>query len=596
MIKIIKKINFPILCIVICTIFCIIPALNLMKFIPGHDSNFHLSRILFIENALKNLKIPTYISCYDEINYADSILYPSLFLNIPSFINLFTKNLYVSANIFRIIIIISSFIICYKSINIIIKDSFYSSIFTIIYNLNFYTLFNIYDRDALGEVIALVFIPLLIAGIYSLYVDKNTNENIYTIALTCILQSHIITFYYVLIFLIIFNFLMIRIIFKKKILKNIIKANFAFLLLNIWFIVPFLDYYKDGILYFTQDNVLQIAYVSTFKNLFGAFEEVMFYNTANHYGFEHIVIYILTFIMLICLPKISKGNDINKDEYNIALLSFILFNFYFIFTFKNPLLDILLKIDIIKTIYTKQQIPLRIIGRTLIFLIISFTLSLKIFFDHVSKYSIKVIKYLAIIILCIVHIFLNYHYINEKVKVANNYNNEFNIYVITTYPDYKIYDKNEDKNKYISKTTKQDFDFKEVYKSDNVIIKTYERNYLDINVEYEIEDYNNEKDYFIDLPFINYKYFSAKDNDSNINTYYGSHDNNIRLKINNKNGMISVTFKPPIIWLLSKWISILTIIIIFRKYIYKRLYLSILYISKLYKNIKLFITKIILKK
>ena len=102
--------------------------------------------------------------------------------------------------------------------------------------------------------------------------------------------------------------------------------------------------------------------------------------------------------------------------------------------------------------------------------------------------------------------------------------------------------------------------------------------------------------YFIDLPFINYKYFNAKDNDSNINTYYSSNDNNIRLKLNNKNGMISVTFKPPIIWLLSKWISILTTIIIFRKYIYKILYLSILYISKLYKNIKLFITKIILQK
>ena len=100
--------------------------------------------------------------------------------------------------------------------------------------------------------------------------------------------------------------------------------------------------------------------------------------------------------MLICLPKISKGNDINKDEYNIALLSFILFNFYFIFTFKNPLLDTLLKIDIIKTIYTKQQISLRIIGRTLIFLIISFTLSLKIFFDHVSKHNIKFIKYVII--------------------------------------------------------------------------------------------------------------------------------------------------------------------------------------------------------
>ena len=560
----IKKITLSIICITICALFCLFPLFNIIKTIDGHYSFFSLSRIALVCNAIKNFRVPTYIHCFETFVYADSIMYPTLFINIPAFFNIFINNVYISENILKIIIIISSFVISYYSARYVFKDKFYASIFTVLYNVNHYYLHNIFIRDAIGETLGSIFIPLLLAGIYSLYFDDNKYKYIYPIALTCIIQSHILTFFYILLFLAMFNLIYFRVSFNKKVLVNVFKSNMLVLLLNIWFIVPFMDYYF-GSLYssyhpglYLQPNIMKLS-------------DLVFPSRAaqkyNHYGIEHIIIYFSNLFLLIGLQKFKDSDKFDTDKYLLATITFVVFNLFFLLTFDNVLLQLLLKIDFFKYIYSMQQFSFRVIGRTTIFLVISFILTLNVLLNILITKKNELYKSFILVLVTIIVIFCNSGNMRHFVSLTEYPSGDFDVKKITLYDDYKILDTVSDKSKYYEEPTNQDKKYDEVYSSKGVEIIDYKRKYLKIDLSYKINDFNDKDLYFIDLPWSNYKYFNTYLDGKKVNTFYGHNDSNIRIKVNSPSGKVRTIFEPPFLWLFAKWVSILTIIIIFRKQI-----------------------------
>ena len=563
----IKKITPSIICITLCVLFCLFPLFNIFKTIDSHEGLFFLSRIELVCNAIKNFRIPTYLHCFETVVCADSIMYPSLFINIPAFLNIFINNVYICANIFKIIIIITSFLISYTSALYVLKDKVYASIFTILFNVNYYFLYNIFVRDAIGETLGIVFIPMLFAGIYSLYFDDNKYKYVYPIAHTCIMQSHIITFTYILIFLAVFNLINFRISFSKKVFVNVFKANSLVLLLNIWFIVPFVDYYlgTPHVSYHPELSFSPI--ISKLSDLVFLVFPSSAAAELNHYGIEHVIIYFTNLFLLIGLQKFKGDNKFNTNKYLLALICFVIFNLFLLFIFDNALLQLLLKIDWFKYIYSLQQFSFRVIGRTIIFLVISFTLSINVLIDIFIDKKNELYKIFILILVSIIVIFSNFGNMKRIVGLTEYLPDDFDPKQITLYDDYKILDTTSDKTKYYEASTEQDKKFEEVYGSKGVEIIDYTRKYLKINLEYEIHDFNEKDLYFIDLPWSNYKYFNAYIDEKRVDTYYGHKDRNIRIKVSGKQGKVRAVFEPPIFWIIAKWVSIFTIIIICRKQI-----------------------------
>ena len=585
--KYIKK-AFYLIVIIACIVFCAYPILDISKFLYGHDISFHSARVFFAQNALEHFKIPTYISCFDTLAYADQVMYPSLFIYIPAIINMFTKNIYMSINIFSIMIIVLGFLISYISAKIISKSTFVSIVFTIIYNVSFYYLFNIYDRYALGEVISAIFIPLFIAGLYNIYFEDNKNIMIYVLGLTAIMQSHVITTFYLSIFLLIFATFFIRLTLSKKVFVELIKANVLFLLLNLWFIVPFVDYYLNGNIHFSYPNAFSVTYVAHFENLFAITNETRYLaKTSNHFGIESIIFYFINLSVLIGLKRYKEKEGFNNNEYNLSLLSFIAFNIYFIFTFHNIILDSLLNIDIFNKLYFIQQFSQRIIGRSYVFLCISFALSMKIFSEFFNK-KIKIIFRLVIVILLITITFTcNKNYINDAKIRADYPDLTLEPLSMVIYDDYKLHFENGEGSEYKNITTTKNESYKKIKtNTDNIIIGNYKRDYLDIDFEYEVKDFDYDKDYFVDLPFYNYRYFTVRNNNNDvINTYYGNDQNNVRIKLISDEDKLSLRFEPPLSWIFTKYILILTLLFLFRKKI-------IIAFNAIYRFIKNNITKI----
>lgn len=551
-------------------VFCISPLIVLNYNFQGHDSLFHLGRIVFTEEGLKNFHIRQYISCFKDYVYADSILYPKLFIYIPAFLNIFINNIFISANILKFVIILLNFIVSYKSIYYISKVRFTSIVFTLIYNVNYYFLFNVYDRDAVGETLGLVFLPMVIASLYKIYFidcDK-LKPNFYLIfGLSFILQSHILTFYYTLIIIILYCLLFIDKTIKKNIFLSLFISGLIFLLINVGFLIPFLDYYLDKKLFFTQLKL--IDYISTFLNLFGAIEVRGWYLTANHFGREHIVIYILNLIMLIFMHfKFKDDNNyskVNKSIYSIAVISFVVFNMYLLLCFENPILDTLLKNDLFFNIYSKQRMSLRIIGRSLTFLSLSFAIISNLIINLFSDKYKKIISISFVVFLGFILIMANKSYIQSKITSREvEDDTKFDMELFKIYNDYEIEDEYVGDTLYRDMETNSDEQYPNIKKSNkNIHINNCDIEYLKIKLNYEIEKYKEDKEYFIDLPYFNYKYFVVKNkNDKFLKTYYSNDKNRIRVKLNNDKDELICYFNPPLIWHLSNIISLISLVLI----------------------------------
>ncbi len=106
---------------------------------------------------------------------------------------------------------------------------------------------NIYIRTAVGEYTAMAFLPLVLYGFYRIYFEKenvNFDDTLpLIIGISGIVESHILTIEMSILFIVLFVFLHF-----KRTIKNLIsllQALFMVIVVNLFFIVPFIDAYRQ---------------------------------------------------------------------------------------------------------------------------------------------------------------------------------------------------------------------------------------------------------------------------------------------------------------------------------------------------------------
>ena len=357
-------------------IISILPTFDIYKLNFGHDLEPHTLAIKGIEEGIRYHNFPLYINYIADYSRGSCryIVYPYLFMYVPAIIDMIVNNINVAFNIYIIIINFISLIITYYSSYLIAKDKKISVMATIFLLLFFYRLFNIYDRQAFGEYTALVYYPLVIASIYNIFFDDKSKWYLLPLGLTCIVQSHVLTFFYLSLMIIVFCVINIKkIISNKKIFNILTKSFFVALLLNLWTIVPLIQYYlekKVGTVFLGQDfkgySDIKRLFLITLNDI----------NLFNSYGLESLIAYIFIFIIFIKIiyecVKYKKWN-----EYKLYIIM-TLISFYFLVAslgfFNYELIN---NIKILHFIFSKQQWMYREIGRAGFFLAITFALSFK---------------------------------------------------------------------------------------------------------------------------------------------------------------------------------------------------------------------------
>ena len=229
------------LSIIIAILFCYPFSNGILH--KGADTGFHLSRIQAYRDAIvEGIKYP-YIYWHMNFDfgyptplfYCQLFLYPCVFLTSKGISLIVSYKIYICALIFA-----ATFFIGINLYVVSKKKLIPAIIAMLIYIPNIHQITSIFRRSALGELTALVFIPVAILGIYyTLYEDEN-KWIVLTIGYTGLALSHNITFYLMCILFGIFFLINIKHINKNRVFSTIKGILFAFLL-SAFFLLPMVE-------------------------------------------------------------------------------------------------------------------------------------------------------------------------------------------------------------------------------------------------------------------------------------------------------------------------------------------------------------------
>lgn len=223
----------------------------------GHDLAFHLSRISALKDNLKlgiigGYIYPNYLGGY---GYANPLFYPDLFLYIPALLSYFGLSVITSYKIFLFLISFISILTMYITVKGISKSIKCALISSILYGFAAYRLIDVFTRAALGEMLAFVFAPLVIYGIYEIVYGDYKKYYLLVIGMSCLILSHLISTFVIGIILVIFFFVNIKKLWneKNRILYIVISALIT-LGITAYFIFPMLEQMMSGKFLFNNLN------------------------------------------------------------------------------------------------------------------------------------------------------------------------------------------------------------------------------------------------------------------------------------------------------------------------------------------------------
>ena len=218
--------------------------------IKGHDLTFHLLRIEGIVESLKMGVFPDKIqpNWLEGNGYAVSVFYGDLLLYIPAVLRLCGFTVYESYNIFVFLINAVTAACAYFSFKGMIKNKRVAAVGSFLYTLSLYRLIDMYMRSSVGEYSALIFLPVLIYGLYKIFTEDIHSEGykknwlLPVIAFTGIINTHILTCEMAGAFTILCCLVFIKKTFRKETFIVLLKTVFISLLVNLAFFVPLVDF------------------------------------------------------------------------------------------------------------------------------------------------------------------------------------------------------------------------------------------------------------------------------------------------------------------------------------------------------------------
>lgn len=238
--------------------------------LAGEDFLFHITRLEGIYQGMRAGEFPVRINSLQTGSFGNlsAAMYPQLFLYPAALLRFADISLILCYKLLITAINVGSALLSFYSVKNISKSVRMGYVAAVLYTFSLYRLTNVYFRAALGEALAMVFLPLVLWGIYEVLWGNQKKWYLLMLGVTGVLQSHVLSMEMCLFFLIleavIWGF---SSTWKEKYKRIVpgIKAIVGTCLLNASFLVPFLFFYgedlqifhlesevADSVIYFTQ--------------------------------------------------------------------------------------------------------------------------------------------------------------------------------------------------------------------------------------------------------------------------------------------------------------------------------------------------------
>lgn len=333
--KIYKRYIIFILIAIGISLFGCFPYLN--EIVPfGHDLGYHLNRINEIANGINIRKIPVLIhpGLIENLGYGNGFFYPQIFLYIPALlVSKFNFLVIPAYKAFLVIITFFTFISIYISTLKIFKKKHIAWVCSLLYVFSLYRLTDIYVRAALGELLAFIFMPLILYGFYNILFEDNKKWWILSIGVSGLVYSHLLSVLIVGIFFVILGLLNIDKVFKdKKVFFSFLKASIVTILITIAYFGPMFEQKTNDVFNIDGRSIYKNEEVYSFASSLGmALSSELHGGFATDSNFEEKtmpegagIVLILMALLFLARKDISYKN--NRFEIQLFILGFA---FYF---------------------------------------------------------------------------------------------------------------------------------------------------------------------------------------------------------------------------------------------------------------------------
>lgn len=215
----------------------------------GHDTTFHLVRLCNLADGLKSGQLPVRAGGFSYNGYGaiTSVFYPDIFLYIPALMMNSGASLQYVMNVFFIAVNAASALAMYAAAKRIFRDEWISVCASILYTLAIYRISDVYTRCAVGEMTAMIFVPLFLAGLYDVVLGDKNRWPALALSAAGIYLSHMLsTLICALCAAGVCVLFIVRIVRERR-LGAIVKAAALALALCAFQLVPFVTYSLQGI-------------------------------------------------------------------------------------------------------------------------------------------------------------------------------------------------------------------------------------------------------------------------------------------------------------------------------------------------------------
>lgn len=512
----------------------IIPVID-TKLIPGHDYIFHVSRIEAVAEALKQGVFPVrmYVDTVQFWGAPAGIFYPGLFNYFPALLKLAGIPTEICYNIYIAFILYIGLFASWHGFSLLTRSRPIGILCSALYISSGYYLFDAYMRNALGELLALSFMPLAIACIIHIVNKPKVSHKIYLLSIlsiTSIIESHVLNTAFLFLFAI--GYLLIK--YKKMTfakLKTFFFLAISIFLLNATFLVPFLLFYKEV--------PLTVHFINTF--LQNATKPIILFRLCIMWNAGTLIgLYIFITRKIFC-P--GCNSSYKRKQFRYYILYFAL-GLFFIFASSSLFpWNILFPL---REIFKVMQFPWRFLGYASLSMCVCGGFGLYLFLKKI-KLSFKTLSASALLI-CIFHL-LAFTYLTPTTYYGNWDMAE------KRYWFRKPFYSDED---YLYKGMNANLLYKQGnHYISNAKITDWKKNLTDISFTYHSNSYNTE----IILPLINYPGYIATTQEGKTISILENENHMMLIKLPKGKGSINIHYESRL-FKLADSISLVTLVIL----------------------------------
>lgn len=208
------------------------------------DLGYHIYKIEGMRDAIKNGQFPVYFYPYTFNGYGYiNVLYPSFFFYPAVFLRILGVSSITCYKSFMFAVNLGTAWIAYCSAKRLLGRSRWAPLlFSLLYLLAPYRINNLWVRAAVGELLATMFLPFILLGLYELLVGDRKKWWYLAIGYSGLIQSHVLSCLMILILSVVIGIFYVDIFFKEKRWIELLKIIGCLLVFNAWYLIPFLVY------------------------------------------------------------------------------------------------------------------------------------------------------------------------------------------------------------------------------------------------------------------------------------------------------------------------------------------------------------------